>query len=203
MSTTVPSGLNGRMKKTLAFQLDRLDSILDGLAEALNGAVADAVKETVGDAAREAVQVALDEAHSQAVVEKPKTTNVIIRYWNQFKAKVTSVVSRIMSAVTSGYQRVKQFGNCYVSATVLAVQSGISAIKSRSLRIGMMLGAIASCVVSLLRKDAKLMWWGAGMIVCTIFLESYLGTLATLVLGGSMIYLTTQPIDVRTVRQAA
>ncbi len=48
MSTTTPAGLNGRMKKTLAFQLDRLDSILDGLAEALNGAMADAVKETVG-----------------------------------------------------------------------------------------------------------------------------------------------------------
>jgi hypothetical protein len=50
MSTTTPS-LNGRMKKTLSFQLDRLDTILDGLAEALNGAVAEAVKEAVGPAA--------------------------------------------------------------------------------------------------------------------------------------------------------
>ena len=32
MSTTTPDSLNGRMKKTLSFQLDRLDTILDGLA---------------------------------------------------------------------------------------------------------------------------------------------------------------------------
>lgn len=35
---------NGKTRKTLADQLDRLDRILDGLAEALNEAVADAVR---------------------------------------------------------------------------------------------------------------------------------------------------------------
>jgi hypothetical protein len=46
----------------LAAQIDRLDAVLDGLAEALNDSVADAVKATVGEAAREAVQQALSEA---------------------------------------------------------------------------------------------------------------------------------------------
>src|SRR6476661_3311259 len=57
MSTT---NLNGQ-RKTLATQLDRLDSILDGLAEALNEAVADAVRQSVAAAVGEAVQAAIKE----------------------------------------------------------------------------------------------------------------------------------------------
>ena len=57
MSTT---SMNGQ-RKTLATQLDRLDSILDGLAEALNEAVADAVRQSVAAAVGEAVQAAVKE----------------------------------------------------------------------------------------------------------------------------------------------
>jgi hypothetical protein len=42
-------------RKSLGEQIDRLDGILDGLAEALNGAVADAVRDAVGLAVRQAV----------------------------------------------------------------------------------------------------------------------------------------------------
>jgi hypothetical protein len=50
-STTLKD--NGRLpRKTLASQLDRLDQILDGLAESLNDAVAQAVKDAVGLAIR-------------------------------------------------------------------------------------------------------------------------------------------------------
>src|SRR5262245_3110619 len=59
--TTAQSEVNGRARRTLAHQLDRLDAILDGLAEALQGAVADTVKEAVGAAVREAVQAVLHE----------------------------------------------------------------------------------------------------------------------------------------------
>jgi len=59
MTTATPA--NGRAKKSLEHQLDRLDGILDGLAEALNGAVADAVKEAVGAAVAEAVRAVLAE----------------------------------------------------------------------------------------------------------------------------------------------
>lgn len=206
MSTTVPNGLNGRMKKTLAFQLDRLDSILDGLAEALNGAVADAVKATVGEAAREAVKVALEEAQSASA--QPKSTNVFLRCWNHLKAMVSGLVGRIRDVVTAGCRKVKQLSTHYMSAAILAMQSGVSTLKSRSLRIGIMLGAITSCVVSLIRKDARLLWWGAGIIVCTMMLESYLGTIVTLILGGSVLYLAAKPqillrLDRETLRQAA
>ena len=59
MTTTMVH--NGKVRKTLAEQLDRLDRILDGLAEALNEAVADAVREAVGAAVREAVQATVQE----------------------------------------------------------------------------------------------------------------------------------------------
>jgi len=53
---------NGQMpRKTLATQLDRLDEILDGLADNLDAAVAGAVKDAVGLAIKEAVQGVLTE----------------------------------------------------------------------------------------------------------------------------------------------
>ena len=47
--------LDNGVRKTLASQIDRLDSILDGLAENLNEAVADSVKGAVTVAVQEAV----------------------------------------------------------------------------------------------------------------------------------------------------
>src|SRR5262249_24621905 len=63
---------NGQARRTLASQLDRLDSILDGLAAALNGAVASAVegaveravKQAVGEAVRETLQAVIAEVVS-------------------------------------------------------------------------------------------------------------------------------------------
>jgi hypothetical protein len=52
---------NSKVRKSLSEQIDRLDKILDGLAEALNGAVADAVTQAVGLAVKEAVQTVLTE----------------------------------------------------------------------------------------------------------------------------------------------
>jgi hypothetical protein len=52
---------NGTQRKSLASQIDRLDMILDGLAEALNESVADAVKEVVGQVVREAVECTIRE----------------------------------------------------------------------------------------------------------------------------------------------
>jgi hypothetical protein len=48
-------------RRQLADQLDRLDFILDGLADALNQSVADAVRDVVGQVVREAVEGTLKE----------------------------------------------------------------------------------------------------------------------------------------------
>ncbi len=68
--------VNGQRRPSLAELLDRLDRILDGLAEALNEAVAAAVKEAVGPAAREAVAAALDEMNRERAKDRPR---VVVR----------------------------------------------------------------------------------------------------------------------------
>jgi hypothetical protein len=59
--TTTKTNLNGQERKTLASQIDRLDTILDGLSEALNESVSTAVQEAVSLAVKEAVQTVLTE----------------------------------------------------------------------------------------------------------------------------------------------
>jgi hypothetical protein len=49
MTATVETQQNGRVRKNLASQLDRMDAILDGLADALNESVAAAVEKAVGN----------------------------------------------------------------------------------------------------------------------------------------------------------
>src|SRR5215471_14485383 len=79
MSTTT---LNNGVRKTLASQLDRLDMILDGLAENLNEAVAmaatNSVKEIVNVAVQEAVRAALVEILTNAEVKKRLIANQTI-----------------------------------------------------------------------------------------------------------------------------
>jgi len=59
MSSTAVS--NGKAKRSLATEIDRLDQMLDGLAKGLNEAVGDAVKDALGGAMRETVQAVLTE----------------------------------------------------------------------------------------------------------------------------------------------
>src|SRR5215475_8309582 len=63
--TTQNATKNGPVpRQTLAGQIDRLDTILDGLAEALNESVADAVRKTVGEVVRETVKETVSEVLS-------------------------------------------------------------------------------------------------------------------------------------------
>jgi hypothetical protein len=59
---------NGKLRKSLSEQIDRLDAILDGLSAALNESVAGAVQEAVGLAVREAVQAVLTEVLANPTV---------------------------------------------------------------------------------------------------------------------------------------
>src|SRR5262249_48930302 len=59
--STMTTQTDGRVRKSLAEQIDRLDGILDGLSEALNESVAAAVQEAVGLAVREAVRGVIKE----------------------------------------------------------------------------------------------------------------------------------------------
>jgi hypothetical protein len=60
-----------RPRKNLADQIDRLDSILDGLSEGLNEAVATAVKEAVTTGVQQAVVEVLTNADLQQLLRPP------------------------------------------------------------------------------------------------------------------------------------
>jgi hypothetical protein len=66
ITMTTPTMIgNGRLqRKTLSSQIDRLDGLLDGLAENLNDAVAQAVRDTVAQVVREAVEGSVKEVLS-------------------------------------------------------------------------------------------------------------------------------------------
>src|SRR5262249_32354819 len=64
-----PTTTNGQVRQTLASQLDRLDSILDGLSDALHGAVASAVEGAVERAVRQAVGAAVRETLQAVLAE--------------------------------------------------------------------------------------------------------------------------------------
>src|SRR5439155_3411781 len=96
--------INGRPeRKQLSEQLDRLDSILDGLSGALNEAVADAAKEGVREAVTSAVielltnndlKAALHQATAPERESKPS-------FWARLKAKINQVTSQVKSVVVS------------------------------------------------------------------------------------------------------
>ena len=67
MATT---NADGRARKSLAEQIDRLDAILDGLSEALVGSVTAAVTEAVGVAVKEAVQGVLAEVLTNSALRE-------------------------------------------------------------------------------------------------------------------------------------
>jgi hypothetical protein len=105
--------LNGHsQRKTLSTQLDRLDVILDGLAEALNESVADAVKDVVGQVVRESVETTIREVlgnqdllkaalgrQAPPVPSQPsmwrRLGNAMQAGWNWVKEKATQLVNVI------------------------------------------------------------------------------------------------------------
>src|SRR6187455_2591403 len=98
MSTTTMT--NGKPRKQLADQLDRLDAIIDALAEGLNGAVADACREGTRLAVKDAIVEILTNPELRAMlvpqtlpVPAPKTPDTPPEpkkpgLWTRIKAKV-------------------------------------------------------------------------------------------------------------------
>ncbi len=72
MTTTLRTTSDGQPRKTLASQIDRLDSILDGLDTALAGAV----QEAVGLAVKEAVQAVLTEVLTNPTLQEQLRLNM-------------------------------------------------------------------------------------------------------------------------------
>src|SRR5215468_8837747 len=112
MSTTT---LNNGVRKTLASQLDRLDTILDGLAENLNEAVAmaaaNSMKEIVNVAVQEAVRAALVEILTNAEVQKRLIHVQPTPTMDHLREKAGSCWSWILSAAKGTWTKIVAVGN--------------------------------------------------------------------------------------------
>jgi len=135
MTTTMTS--NGRpARKTLASQIDRLDTMLSGLAESIDETVADAVRAAVVVAVREAVQAVLSEVLTNpellaqlrealpsstppvaTPVAGPTLKERLTRAWSWLGARVRSVVgvcqgglNRLGEGATHVKERVQKAG---------------------------------------------------------------------------------------------
>jgi hypothetical protein len=90
---------NSKVRKSLSEQIDRLDKILDGLAEALNGAVADAVTQAVSLAVKEAVQTVLTEVLSnpdlRSQLQGSAVAPIAADAYPAIRSTGTSMVSRV------------------------------------------------------------------------------------------------------------
>ncbi len=157
---TATTQTNGQQRKNLASQLDRLDTILDTLSEGLNEAVAQAVQESVGLAVREAVQAVLREAlatpellallqaaHRPAAeagvslppppasqpAPKPSLRQRLGRGWAWLTGRITAAcaacragLNSIGRRVAAGWARVRPLGR-FAVPLVIAVGTGMIA----------------------------------------------------------------------------
>jgi hypothetical protein len=119
-TTTTRTDNNGPPHQTLASQLDRLDSILDGL----NNALAGAVQAVVCTAVKEAVQAVLTEVLTNRELQEQLQQVVIHAAPADGTHSKQSTVNRPWQATTEGIQRtlqkVKQLGRGVGVALVAA-----------------------------------------------------------------------------------
>jgi hypothetical protein len=156
--------LNGRpQRKQLSEQLDRLDTIIDALAEALPGAVADACKEGARAAVKDAIVEILTNAEFQSLLGKvrpeivnpaptPGQTAISRRpnHWERFKSKIAAVRDAVSSTATKVKDAI--VGRCNAARdTVVAVGTAagemipIKRILLTGLGVGLVVGV--ACLV--------------------------------------------------------
>jgi hypothetical protein len=172
MGTTT---LDNGVRKTLASQLDRLDMILDGLAENLNEAVANSVKEIVNVAVQEAVRAALVEILTNAEVQKrliherPVTPTMIqLREkahscWSWILRAAKGTWTKIVAVAAAVGNKVKGMGSSFVTVASTKAQQARKEIV-RSIRKGWMLINALAALAKRFRKQLVVAV-GVGMLV--------------------------------------
>jgi hypothetical protein len=166
MSANATAQLNGRpQRKQLSEQLDRLDTIIDALAEALPGAVADACKEGARAAVKDAIVEILTNAEFQSLLGKVRPEIVIpvpastpgqtsasrkSNHWERFKSKIAAVRDAVSSTATKVKDAI--VGRCNAARdTVVAVGTAagemipVKRILLTGLGVGLVVGV--ACMV--------------------------------------------------------
>jgi hypothetical protein len=164
-ATTV---MNGKPKKQLADELDRMtgqldraDAILDALSEGLNGAVAEAAKEGTRMAVKEAVIELLTDPDLRAALHRASAPTAETRTtrWERLKARVRHAAERAAAATRLARQ---------------AVAAKVGEVKALAA------GAVAPAWVAWKLRKAALVGLGLGVVVAGIAYAGGHGLAATL-----------------------
>jgi hypothetical protein len=156
MTTTT---LNAGARKTLASQLDRLDTILDGLADNVNEAVALAaaasMKEIVNVAVQEAVHAALVEVLSNAELRKqlanpadvqPTAIRLVRSWWAWVVGTTKGIWKKIVAVTYMAGDGLKAKGGSLVAAAGVKARQAGKAIARRARGGWMLMMALAALV---------------------------------------------------------
>jgi hypothetical protein len=171
---------NGKPRKQLSDQLDRLDGIIDALAEGLNGAVADAAREGTRLAVKDAIVEILSNPELRALLApqpapaapaptpvpaapEPKTPGL----WSRIKAKVAAARGAVAGAVT----KVKEAAirRCVVAGdavVALGRATGESLPVRRILLVGLGVGVVVGVACLVVPQTTAAVVGGAGA-ACT------------------------------------
>ncbi len=190
MTTMQAPSRNGRVQKSLSHQLDRLDTILDGFAEALQGAVSDAVAASVGAVVRDAVAAAVREVLAVQAVQAaqmardraeivPLMLPAVVApparpsRWARFRAEVASAARCLRAAVA---RRVAPVAGTVVGRLVRAAVTTVS---------------LARFGIALVRGDRRAGRWGALAAVVAGLACGLGDPLVAALVGGAAVGLLT------------
>jgi hypothetical protein len=188
MSTTYSMQNGVAKRKQLSDELDRLDTLIDGLAQNLNAAVADAVK----GGAREAVQEVLGELFANPDIakqvrpagmsEKSVTDTCVPGVWTRVKAAAAAVVvavGRTAKKAFGAVASVARMAAAKVKAKVASAKAKVVVVRrvlaatwqvKRILVIALSVGVAAASVSALDHTVASVLS-GAGAAVTAVTVQ--------------------------------
>jgi len=164
--------MNGRpQRKQLGDQLDRLDSIIDALAEGLPGAVADACRDGARLAVKDAIIEIISNPELRALLTPPRHESVkeVVApptapipeepkkpgLWSRLKAKVAAAREAVVGSVQKVRDAVKS--RCTVASgmmTAIGAMAGEAIPVRRILLVGIVIGLVVGLVTLLLPDTA-------------------------------------------------
>jgi len=184
MSAT--STINGKPRKQLADQLDRLDSIIDALAEGLPGAVADACREGARQAVKDAiieivtnpelrVLLAPVPVATPTVSPAPEPTPITPprpNLWSRLNTKVKTTKASILGAAVNVKNSVVGRGQAIRDAMTAIGQAAGEAVPLKHISlVALGAGVVVGAVCLLVPQSVSALVGGVGAAVTTASLQ--------------------------------
>jgi hypothetical protein len=174
--------LNGKPRKQLADQLDRLDqqmerhdTILDALAEGLNGAVADATRAGTRLAIKDAVIEMLTDPELRTALHKATAPTAPAKpsLWNRLRQRARELATKVRGVTVAT--------GATIAAQVPVVQRAVKAVARfaaltwrvrKVVLVGLGIGAVVAAVSYLTSHELAATLSGVGAAVTTVAVQA-------------------------------